>query len=98
MARSKRIHEDKIREDRILFDIVVDAYKETERAMGWYCYLQDCLQIPFAAIWRSAPSAPMPATQIPDGLKVEQLIVPLGQLECQSLNEETCQAVADWHY
>jgi Calcium binding len=121
MARSKRIREDKVREERIDFEIVVDAYNETERAMGWYCYLQGCLQMPFAAIWRSAQSTPMPATQIPDGLKVEvldmaaeddcmaeihvlirhgdlQLIVPLGQLECQSLNEETCQAVADWHY
>lgn len=116
MARAKRIREDKAREKRIDFEIVVDAYNETERAMGWYCYLQDCLQMPFAAIRRSAQSTPTP-----EGLKVEvlemapeddcmaeihvlikqgdlQLIVPLGQLECQSANEETCQAVADWHY
>ena len=45
-----RIPEDKVREDRILFEIVVDAHDETERAMGWYYYLQDELQVPFAAI------------------------------------------------
>jgi hypothetical protein len=27
-----------------------------------------------------------------------RLAVPLAQLECHSSNEETCQAVADWHY
>jgi Calcium binding len=42
------------REDRILFDIVVDAYDETERAMGWYYYLQAALQMPFKAKCRSA--------------------------------------------
>ncbi len=36
-------------EERILFEIVVDAYDETERAMGWYCYLQDTLKVPFKA-------------------------------------------------
>ena len=27
-----------------------------------------------------------------------KLAVPLGQLECHSEDEPTCQAVADWHY
>jgi hypothetical protein len=27
-----------------------------------------------------------------------ELPVPLDQLECQSPDEATCQAVADWHY
>lgn len=27
-----------------------------------------------------------------------ELAVPLDQLECQSPDEATCQAVADWHY
>ncbi len=30
-------------------EIVVDAYNEQERALGWYCYLQDRLGFPFAA-------------------------------------------------
>lgn len=37
------------REHRIDFEIVVDAYDETERAMGWYCYLENTLQVPFTA-------------------------------------------------
>ena len=53
---SRRVPEHKVREDRILFEIVVDAYDDTERAMGWYYYLQDQLQTPFAAVCRSARS------------------------------------------
>jgi hypothetical protein len=37
------------REDRILFNIVVDAFNATERAMGWYYYLEEALQLPFKA-------------------------------------------------
>jgi len=37
------------REDRILLEIVVDAYNESERAMGWYCYLERVLEFPFMA-------------------------------------------------
>ena len=37
------------REHRISMEIVVDAYDEQERAMGWYYYLQDQLQFPFTA-------------------------------------------------
>ena len=30
-------------------EIIVDCYNEDERAMGWYCYLQDKLTFPFLA-------------------------------------------------
>jgi hypothetical protein len=30
-------------------EIVVDAYGEEERAMGWHCYLHDRLAFPFPA-------------------------------------------------
>jgi len=30
-------------------EIIVDAYGEEERAMGWYYYLQDTLRFPFKA-------------------------------------------------
>ena len=43
------IREESEREDRILFNVVVDAYNEEERAMGWYYYLQDQMQFPFNA-------------------------------------------------
>jgi hypothetical protein len=37
------------RENRIAFEIVVDACDETERAMGWHSYLQNQLQVPVSA-------------------------------------------------
>ena len=40
---------DKAREDRIALEIVVDAYDEHERAVGWYYYLEDNLAFPFKA-------------------------------------------------
>jgi len=41
--------QDKEREDRIVMEIVVDAYGPEERAMGWYCYLDGILAFPFTA-------------------------------------------------
>jgi hypothetical protein len=40
---------DEAREHRIEMEIVVDAYGEEERAMGWHCYLHDRLAFPFPA-------------------------------------------------
>ena len=37
------------REERIDYEIVVDAYSPEERAMGWYYYLEDKLRFPFHA-------------------------------------------------
>ena len=36
-------------EDRIIMEIVVDAYGPEELAMGWYCYLENTLVFPFTA-------------------------------------------------
>ena len=41
--------EDKAREERIIMEIVVDAYDETERSLGWYYYLEEKLNFPFKA-------------------------------------------------
>lgn len=49
MSKRQRVKEDSVREDRILFDIVVDAYDETERALGWYYDLEQEITFPFAA-------------------------------------------------
>ena len=43
-----RIPENPEIEERIIFEIVVDAYDEYERAVGWR-YLDDNLQFPFKA-------------------------------------------------
>lgn len=40
---------DKAREKRIDEEIIVDCYGEAERAMGWYCYLEERLEFPFTA-------------------------------------------------
>jgi hypothetical protein len=48
MAKRKPKRDDE-REERITMEIVVDAYGPEERAMGWYCYLEDQLQFPFTA-------------------------------------------------
>ncbi|MCX6081450.1 MAG: calcium-binding protein [Chloroflexi bacterium] len=40
---------DEAREERIEKQIVVDAYGEKERAIGWHCYLQDSITFPFKA-------------------------------------------------
>jgi hypothetical protein len=48
MAKPKPKYEPE-REQRIMMDIVVDAYDAQERAMGWYYYLEEQLQFPFTA-------------------------------------------------
>jgi hypothetical protein len=40
---------DPVREQRILMEVVVDAYDPDERAMGWYYYLEEKLSFPFTA-------------------------------------------------
>ncbi|MGJ3248140.1 MAG: calcium-binding protein [Elainellaceae cyanobacterium] len=45
-----KIERDAEREERIIMEIVVDAYGAEEKAMGWYYYLQDTIQFPVTAI------------------------------------------------
>ena len=44
-----RVKENKTRERRIEMEVVVDAYNESERAIGWYYYLEERLKFPFKA-------------------------------------------------
>jgi hypothetical protein len=37
------------REERIQMQVVVDAYDASERAMGWFAYLENELEFPFTA-------------------------------------------------
>jgi hypothetical protein len=48
VAKSKRA-KDEERENRILMEVVVDAYDAVERAMGWYHYLTTGFSFPFSA-------------------------------------------------
>ena len=45
-----KLNRDEAREERIMMEAVVDAYDEDEQAMGWYHYLEDKINFPFAAI------------------------------------------------
>ncbi len=46
---AKKAKRDRRREQRIATEIVVDAYDDQERAMGWYYYLQERLRFPLRA-------------------------------------------------
>jgi hypothetical protein len=48
-----RVKENKARERRIEMEAVVDAYNSEERAMGWYYYLEERLNVPFNARCKS---------------------------------------------
>lgn len=44
------IEKDLEREERITMEIIVDAYSPEEQAMGWYYYLEEKMEFPFAAV------------------------------------------------
>lgn len=46
MAKPKR---DRLREERIHNEVIVDAYGPEEQALGWYYYLENQIRFPFAA-------------------------------------------------
>jgi hypothetical protein len=47
--RMEKSETDKLREDKIIYEIVVDAYDDEERMVGWQTYLDDTLRFPFKA-------------------------------------------------
>jgi len=73
-----RVKEDKVRQERIIMEIVVDAYGEEERALGWYYYLEDKLRFPFKA----KCIALRPSSPLNIGDKVEVLGMP-SEEECE---------------
>jgi len=44
-----RVETDEVREERIIFEAIVDANGPEEQAMGWYYYLDDKISTPFKA-------------------------------------------------
>jgi hypothetical protein len=98
-------------------EIIVDAYDEVERAMGWYYYLQDKLNFPFLARCTAkravSPIKVGTTVEVVDmapeeecGKEIfvmvqwqdEELAIPLAQLAFKEGDDETRQAVEDWHY
>lgn len=111
------VEEEKDREERIHMEIIVDAYGEEERAMGWYYYLEDTLRFPFLA--RCIAKRAISPLRVGDEVEVigmapeeeceremfvkmrwerDGLAVPLSQLLVVHADEETQEAVEDWHY
>jgi Calcium binding len=45
------VEQNENREHRIKTEIIIDAEDKEERAMGWYYYLDDTLNVPFMAKW-----------------------------------------------
>jgi hypothetical protein len=110
-------NQDADRKERIIMEIVVDAYGPEEQAMGWFYYLDDNLQFPFTATCISKRrSSPLktgatvevlcmaPESECEREMFVEiawdddALAVPLIQLAAQDVDEDTQQAIEDWHY
>jgi len=111
------VKENKDREHRIHIDIIVDAYDEQERAMGWYYYLEDKLRFPLLA--RCVAKRAISPLQVGDEVELigmapedeceremfvtirwgrEGLAVPLSQLQVIHADDQTKEAVEDWHY
>ena len=112
-----KVKKDEVRENRIVDEIIVDAYGEDEQAMGWYNHLEQKLKFPFMA--RCIKKRSTSPLLVGDEVKVirmsseddcahemlakiqwgkRRLAVPLSQLEVVEANDETREAVDDWHY
>ena len=109
---------DEAREHRITMEIIVDAYDESERAMGWYNYLEDKLSFPF--LTRCIKERAISPLRVGDEVEVvgmapedecqretfvempweheRTLAIPRSQLKVVHGDEETVEAVEDWHY
>ena len=87
-----RLKENKAREHRIEMEAVVDAYNAAERAMGWYCYLEERLKVPFKARCKSKRAV--------SPLRIREEVMCWGWLRRRSVNPrclfECGGVVATW--
>ena len=112
-----KVRKDKVRENRISMEIVVDAYGPEEQAIGWYYYLDDTLSFPF--LTKCITKRTISPLRIGDEVEVigmapeeecehemfvmmrwekNGLAVPLMQIEVIHGDDQTREAVEDWHY
>jgi len=75
---AKKPKRDPEREERITMEIVVDAYRAQDRAMGWYYDLEDQLPFPFMAICTTKRA--ISALRVKDEVEV---IGTCGEDECE---------------
>jgi hypothetical protein len=116
-AEMSRSEKDKIREERIMNEIMVDAYGEEEHALSWYYYLDDVLSFPFTAECSTErKTSPLRTGEKVKALEMSpedncmkemfvqiewqgrEMGVPLAQLKPIDVDDETQQAIEDWHY
>lgn len=108
-----RIPEEPQREERIDYEIVVDAYDEEERRMGWYYYLQDNLNFPFSAKWLKGKNPEGRDVTVIDLSSIDdyshdmfveveyeedQYSARLKDIQPLDVNEATQTAIEDWKY
>lgn len=112
-----RIERDEEREDRIYMEAIVDANGSEEQAMGWYYYLDDKIEFPFAA--RCIQERKISPLRVDENVQVMGMVsendclnemfveiewsgrrfgVPLSQLQGIDVEENTEEAISDWHY
>jgi hypothetical protein len=113
----KIIKENKLREDKITDEIIVDAYDTEERIMGWCAYLEDTLRFPFKAkCIKEIIISPLKKNEVITALEMatvdsyrmnmfviiewqnRRLGIPLEQILPIDADEETLEAVKNWHY
>jgi calcium binding protein len=112
-----KVRKNESRENRIIMEIIVDAYGPEEQAIGWYYYLDDTLYFPFLSkcITKRAISPLKVGGEVEViGMAPEEecehemfvmmrwerngLAIPLMQLEVIHGDDQTREAVEDWHY
>ena len=113
----KQVKKDEYREKRIDMEILVDAYDEEERAMGWYYYLSETIRFPFkATVIYTRHKSPLQKDDIVEVLGMapedecmrdmlvdvywdgEDITVPLAQLQGLDIDDDSREAMKDWHY
>jgi Calcium binding len=101
---SKR-RKDRIREERIHNEAIVDAHGPEEQALGWYYYLENKIKFPFSA--RCISSKVVSPLRKGETVDVRKLapedscvhdMLPLSQLSAIDTDESTREAIGDWHY
>ena len=113
-ALMRKPKKDAKRERRIAMEVIVDAHDSEEQAMGWYYYLEERLRFPFTAVcvaeraisvlWKGDEVEVLELAPQEEcrhemfvGMRWERR--PLAQLKpIKHTDEETKEAVADWHY
>ncbi|MCG6137872.1 MAG: calcium-binding protein [Nostoc sp. LLA-1] len=115
------VERDEQREHRIETEIIVDAEDKEDRAMGWYYYLDDTLNVPFMANWskKSRKTSTVEEKKVevlgmapedeclkdmyvevvyPNGQDEDVFVAKLSDLVALDTDNDTLEAIADWHY